>query len=65
MLILTRKIHQTIKIKLPREEDYEEGQEIVITILNLDTNRVRIGVAAPKEVIIRRGEVWEEINKNK
>lgn len=47
MLVLSRKINETIKI----------GNDIEIRILEIKGDTVRIGVDAPKEVDILRGEL--------
>lgn len=47
MLIVTRKDNEQIIV----------GDDIVITILENGGNRCRIGIDAPKEVRIRRGEL--------
>ena len=47
MLVLSRKIDQQIKI----------GDDITLTVVRIDSNRVRIGVAAPRDVRILRGEL--------
>src|SRR5688500_12630911 len=47
MLVLTRKLQQQIKI----------GEEIVVTILRVKGNTVRVGVQAPREVRVVRGEL--------
>ena len=47
MLILTRKIEEGITI---------DGQ-ILVKILGVDGNKVRVGIAAPKEIEIMRSEL--------
>lgn len=47
MLVLTRKLQQQIKI----------GGEITITILRVKGNTVRVGVQAPRDVRVIRGEL--------
>jgi carbon storage regulator CsrA len=47
MLVLTRKLQQQIKI----------GEEITVTILRVKGNTVRVGVQAPREVRVVRGEL--------
>jgi len=47
MLVLTRKLQQQIKI----------GSEITVTILKVKGNTVRVGIDAPREVRVVRGEL--------
>lgn len=47
MLVLTRKISQQIQI----------GDGVVITILQVKGNSVRVGIEAPREVRVVRGEL--------
>lgn len=54
MLVLTRRIGDTIVI--------DEGM-IKVTVLSVDKGTVRIGVDAPKEIKVHRGEVQDRINK--
>lgn len=50
MLVLTRKLQQQIKI----------GEQITVTILKVKGSTVRIGVQAPREVRVVRGELPKE-----
>ena len=47
MLVLTRKLQQQIKI----------GEEITVTILRVKGHTVRVGIEAPREVRVVRGEL--------
>lgn len=47
MLVLTRKARETIIV----------GDNIVISVVEIQGNRVRIGVQAPGDVSIRRAEL--------
>jgi carbon storage regulator len=49
MLILTRRPHETIRI----------ADRIRVTVLGFKGNQVRIGIEAPPDVTLDRGEVWE------
>ena len=50
MLILTRRPGETILI----------GDDIEVTVMRISGNQVRIGIEAPKDVDIVRGELLEE-----
>jgi carbon storage regulator len=52
MLILTRKAGEQLRI----------GDQIVVTVQRVDRNSVRIGIEAPGEVPIVRGELLAEIS---
>lgn len=47
MLVLTRKVHQSILIR----------DDIVVEVLGVDRGRVKIGVSAPPDVMILREEL--------
>lgn len=51
MLVLTRKIGETIQI----------GDNIKIKILSTQGDQVKIGIEAPKNVEIYRSEIYEQI----
>jgi len=50
MLVLTRKIGERICI----------GEDVVVTVIYIDNNRVRLGIEAPRSVPIWRSELVEE-----
>ena len=50
MLVLTRKIGERICI----------GEDVVVTVIYVDNNRVRLGIEAPRSVPIWRSELVEE-----
>ncbi|NMB81455.1 MAG: carbon storage regulator CsrA [Ignavibacteria bacterium] len=54
MLILTRKIEEEIRI----------GSDITIKILSISDNQIKIGIDAPSNVQIFRGEVYEKVVQN-
>lgn len=47
MLVLTRKMNQTIRI----------GDSIEIKLVAVGTNRVRLAISAPRSVSVTRGEL--------
>lgn len=47
MLILSRRVSETIKI----------GDTVSVTVLAVHGNQVRIGVSAPREMIVDREEI--------
>jgi carbon storage regulator len=47
MLVLSRKLKETIVV----------NEEITIEILQIKGNQIRIGIVAPREVRVRRGEL--------
>ena len=47
MLVLTRKLDQSIKI----------GDDIEITVVEVRGDQVRLGVAAPRDVTVHRREI--------
>lgn len=58
MLILTRKTGQSIRI----------GNDITVTVTSVDTRggpTVRIGISAPKEMLVDREEIRERRDREK
>ncbi len=49
MLVLSRKVDEKIII----------GDDIVLTVIGIEDNRVRIGIEAPREVEVWRSELLE------
>lgn len=56
MLVLSRKQSETIVI----------NEEITIEILQIKGNQIRIGIVAPREVRVRRGELtpWSQMESS-
>lgn len=53
MLVLSRKLGETITI----------GGNIVITVVDIDRGKIRLGIEAPKDVPILRGELLPATDK--
>jgi carbon storage regulator len=53
MLILTRKLGESIAV----------GDDIRITILEIKGKHLRIGIEAPKNIPIHRGEIYSAIHE--
>jgi carbon storage regulator len=53
MLVLTRRLGESINI----------GDNIKITVVDIDGKQVKIGIEAPKDITIFREEVYERIKK--
>jgi len=49
MLVLSRKSDQSIMI----------GDSIQITVLAVDGNSVKLGITAPEDIRVLRGELWK------
>lgn len=52
MLVLTRRTDESLVI----------NNDIVITILSIDGDKVKVGIAAPREIAVLRKELWDAIN---
>ena len=53
MLVLTRKVHQSIII----------GDDVEVVVLEVRGEQVRLGIRAPKEVAVHRKEIYEQIHE--
>ncbi|MEI7849702.1 MAG: carbon storage regulator CsrA [Chloroflexota bacterium] len=51
MLVLTRRVDESIAI----------GDSIVLTVLAIEGERVKLGISAPREVLILRQEVFQAV----
>lgn len=54
MLVLTRRSGQSIRI----------GDNIIIKIVDIDGSQVKIGIEAPKGVVIFREELYEKLRES-
>ena len=52
MLMLTRKVGETLTI----------GDNIEVTVLEVRGGQVRIGVSAPRDVVVNRKEILNRLN---
>jgi carbon storage regulator len=52
MLTLRRKSQESLVIALP------DGTEITVAVVEIRGDTVRIGIEAPRHVVINRSEVW-------
>jgi len=50
MLVVTRKVDETVVIRT------DDG-DVTVTVLRIDSDKIRIGVDAPLSMAIRRGEL--------
>lgn len=53
MLVLTRKLGETIVI----------GDNIVVKVVDIHGKQIRLGIEAPTEITIFRGEIYERIKE--
>jgi carbon storage regulator len=53
MLVLTRKVGEQIKI----------GDDVVVSVIEVDRGSVRLGIDAPRHISILRQEVYERIQE--
>lgn len=61
MLVLSRKVNE--KIVIGNNPDISKN--VVITIVEIRSDKVRIGIEAPKEVSVHRHEVYKSIQAGK
>jgi carbon storage regulator len=53
MLVLSRRIDESLKL----------GDDITITVLEINGNQVRLGISAPRTISINRQEVQDRIDR--
>ena len=54
MLVLSRKVGERIHV----------GDDVVIELLEIDRNKVRLGIIAPRNIPVHRGEIWVRIQED-
>ncbi len=52
MLVLTRRVDESLVI----------GENIVVTILAIEGDKIKIGVTAPREIPVLRKELWDAMS---
>ena len=55
MLILTRRLTETLVI----------GDSVTLTLLDIKGSRVRIGVNAPRDVVVKREEMFRKAGQER
>jgi len=53
MLVVSRKVGEELKV----------GEDIIVKVIDIDKNQVKIGIDAPRNVMILRMELVKEITK--
>ena len=53
MLVVSRKIGEELKV----------GDDIIVKIIDIDKNQVKVGIDAPRNIMILRMELVKEITK--
>ena len=61
MLLLTRRLEQSIIIGDPKKPD----ECIEVQVVEVRGDQVRLGVRAPRSVVVDRKEVWEQKRQEK
>ena len=54
MLVLTRKKDETIRI----------NDDIIVTVVEIRGDKVRLGVSAPRDVPVHRGEIYDVVHSD-
>ena len=55
MLILTRRIGESLVV----------GDDVKLTVLDVKTNQVRLGIQAPKAIAVHREEIYRKVQKER
>ena len=59
MLVLTRRLDQSITIGDPRSPE----EAIEVTVIEVRGDQVRLGIKAPRSVTVHRKEIYEQIQE--
>ena len=59
MLVLGRKLKDSIILTTP------DNMAIIVSVEKIDGNQIRLGIEAPNEIDIQRGELVYDISKEK
>lgn len=51
MLILTRRVNETLMI----------GDDVTVTVLQVNGSQVRLGINAPRHIPVHREEIYERV----
>ena len=52
MLVLSRRPEQSFRL----------GDDIIVTVLGIDGDRVKLGIRAPRDVVVLRQELFQELH---
>jgi len=55
MLVLSRKKNELVRI----------SDDIVLTVVEISGDKVRLGIEAPKDIPVHRGEVYDALQREK
>ena len=55
MLILTRRVNESLRV----------GDDVTVTVVAVKGNQVRIGINAPKDVVVHREEIYDRVQAEK
>lgn len=65
MLILTRRIGESLKITTDGLPKDNQPITMTVTVLGIKGNQIRIGVDAPREVSVHREEIYDRIQNER
>lgn len=56
MLVLSRKVNETIGVAMA------DGRMVEVMVVEVRGDKVRLGIVAPHDIPVHRGEIWAMIN---